>query len=94
MTHKIDGIPLSKWKRLKAMKDRSKRFHVCFTWDGACDSTFHDTLRQAKAYIFKWIKLPGTLFDLEFIQIWDQHDRDRRIKLISGDRLFKRYFKI
>jgi phage terminase large subunit-like protein len=94
MCHKLYGISPSKMKRLKAMRDQSKRFRVAFTWETAGDFTFHDTLREAKAYIFKWIKSPSTLFDLESVQIYDQHDRDRRIKLISGDRLFRRYFRI
>ena len=71
-----------------------KRFRVAFCWECACDFTFHDTLKEAKAYIVKWIRNVGVLFDLEAIQIWDQHDNDRRVKFIDGDRLFKRYFPI
>ena len=77
------------------MKDLlKKRFRAAFCYETATDFSFHDTLAEAKRHIMKFIKSPGTLFDLEAIQIWDQHDGDRRVKFIDGDRLFKRYFPI
>lgn len=93
--HEIDGISLSKWRRLQEMLDRTKRFQVCFVHDEcAAFSTFHDTLKQAKEYIVGWIRDQGFLFDLSSIAIYDQYDDGRLVKFISGDRLYRRYFRI
>ena len=93
--HEIDGISLSKWKRLKEMLDRTKRFYVTFAHDNCGGSGyFFNTLKEAKEYIMKWIRDQGVLFDLSSVAIYDQYDNGRLVKRIDGDRLYKRYFKI
>lgn len=94
MNHKLEGISASRWKLIRERSDRSKRFLVVFGHEGATESTYFNTLKKAKDYIVKFIRLPWILMDLERILIFDQHDRGRLVKEIDGDRLFQRYFAI